>query len=229
MRAIAELPWDLGHLVERYGILTLIVLGESFVKVLSALASGAATVDVFVDAAGILVITCGVWWVYFDDVAGSRIKKKGPQWLIWIYAHLPLQLGITALAVGLKKATDFEWSQPAKAGYGALVAGSLALVLVSVAVIDSVTERRQAELDDRTRINARWTSALVLVVVAVASPSMSGGLFLAVVTGVVLAQVGFDMLVEPYRLPDYPRAPRRAGQVGRNRADTRGRRREAVG
>ena len=63
-------PIDFEHLGERYGLLTIIVLGESFVKVLGALVSEGDGVSLYLDAGAVLLITCGVWWVYFDDVAG---------------------------------------------------------------------------------------------------------------------------------------------------------------
>jgi inward rectifier potassium channel len=65
-------------------------------------------------------------------------------------------------------------------------------------MIDSVTERRQAELSDRARVNARWMSGVFLLVLAPAAGSMSGAMFLVMVTAVNVAQVVFDMAMAPF-------------------------------
>jgi inward rectifier potassium channel len=192
-------PIDFEHLGERYALLTLIVLGESFVKVLSALSTDGEGLAVYVQAGVLLSITCGLWWVYFDDVAGSHVRHGRGRWVIWLYAHLPVQIGITGVGVAIKKALHFTWDAPAPDKYRWMLAGFLALALLGVAAIDSVTERRTAEVSDRARVNVRWVSALVLLVLAPAGARMSGGLFLAIVTVLVVAQVVFDMMLAPWQ------------------------------
>lgn len=195
-------PIDWEHLSERYGLLTIIVLGESFVKVLTVLVTERAGLTLFIEGGFALLITCGVWWVYFDDVAGAKIRTEKGQWIVWLFAHIPLQIGVTALAIGIKKAIHFDWLQPAPEKYRWLLAGALALVYFSVAAIDSVSERRQAELSDRARINARWMSGLLLLVMAPAGRTMSGGAFLIMVSAVNVAQVIFDMMIAPQEQND---------------------------
>ena len=90
-----------------------------------------------------------------DDVAGSRIRARPVAALIWVYSHLPLAIAVTGSGVAIKKAVAFAPDAPAPDAYRWLVSSMLALALLSVAVIDSVTERRQAELSDRARVNAR--------------------------------------------------------------------------
>lgn len=219
-RALADrFPIDFEHLGERFALLTLIVLGESFVKVLGSVADERAGFGVYASATVLLVITCGIWWVYFDDVAGTEIRKGPGQWIIWLYAHLPLQVGVTAAGVSLKKAIHFGWDEPAAEGYRWLLAGSLALVYSSVAAIDAVTERRQAELSDRARVNARWTSALLLLVLAPAGRAMSGNLLLSIVTLIAIAHVVFDMMMAPFEESAHAElGTRTSGEAARARA-----------
>jgi len=198
-----RLPIDFEHLAERYGLLTIIVLGESFVKVLGVLVAEGAGVSLYLEGGVTLLITCGLWWIYFDDVAGARIHKGPFQWIVWLYAHIPLQIAVTASGVAIKKAVRFGWDVPAPAKYRWLLAGAVALVLISVSIIDSVTERKHAHLSDRARINARWLSGVVVLLLAPAGRGMSGGLFLVLVMGVVLAQVVFDMMMAPFEQSDH--------------------------
>lgn len=194
-----ESPIDLEHLSERYGLLTIIVLGESFVKVLSYLTEeGHGTDPVYLLKGGLnLLITCCIWWIYFDDVAGSKIRPGRGNWIVWLYGHIPLAVGATAVGVAVKKAISFRFDEVPPTKYGWLLAGALAVTFLSVAIIDSVTERKQAELSDRTRVNVRVASAFVLLLIAQVGRSMTAGVFLGVVAAVCVAQVLFDMLMAP--------------------------------
>ena len=197
-RALAEeFPGDNEHLSERFGLLTLIVLGESFVKVLSELTGDGAELHLLFQAFLLLLLTCCIWWIYFDDVAGSTIRGKRFTPIIWLYAHIPLQMSITTTGIGIKKAVFFELSNPAPDKYRWLLAGSLALTFFSVALIDSVTERHQAELSDKARVYSRFFAGLLVLLLAPAGSAMSGELFLILITVISVAQVIFDMMMAP--------------------------------
>ncbi len=193
-----QFPIDMEHLSERYGLLTIIVLGESFVKVLSHLTDnhGPETEYLLKGCFG-LMITCCIWWLYFDDVAGAKVREQRGAWIVWLYGHLPLTMAITAAGVAVKKTLVFDFSLPADDAYRWLVAATLALTFFSVGIVDSVTERRQAELSDRARVNVRLFSALAILLLGQIGASMSAGLFLALVAILCLAQVVFDMMMSP--------------------------------
>lgn len=195
-----EWPIDQEHLSERYGLLTIIVLGESFVKVLSYLAASEHGLDVPYLMKGCfnLLITCSIWWIYFDDVAGAHIKKGAGSWVVWFYGHLPLAVGITGVGVAVKWAIKYDLSSYPDAKSYWLLAGTLALTFMSVAIIDSVTERKQAELSDRQRVNVRVLSSAVLLIIAQVGTSMTSGVFLALVAAVCVAQVLFDIVMSPF-------------------------------
>ena len=98
-RQIARAPIHANHLVERFGLFTLIVLGESVISV----AQDAAEVDwtaatVAAAVAGFLGVA-GLWWLYFDRIEEGTVRSvlRG---LIWNYAHLPLLAGLVSVAVG---------------------------------------------------------------------------------------------------------------------------------
>ena len=219
-RALADAyPLDFEHLGERYGLLTIIVLGESFVKVLSSLIEAEAGMDLYLQSGIVLLITCSIWWVYFDDVAGSHIRHQRGGWIVWLYGHIPLQIAITAVGVAVKKAVTFDFTEPAAAKYRWLLAGAIAAVFLSVAVIDSVTERRQAELSDRARVNARIFSGLIMLVLAPAGGTMTGGAFLLLVTALCLSQVIFDMMMAPFEAAEHEEIGHRpTAELDRERA-----------
>ena len=92
------------HLAERFGLFTIIVLGEvvlsSTVAVREALDADGATVSLLVVAISGLVIAFGVWWAYFarNDVPPFD-RFHGA--FIWGYAHLPIFGGLAAFGAGV--------------------------------------------------------------------------------------------------------------------------------
>src|SRR5206468_4958677 len=83
---------DEHHLMERLGAFTIIVCGESFVKVAIAVSGNSVDgVDV-VALAFQFVLTFALWASYFEDIphAGLDQRRAGP----WLACHLVAQLGI---------------------------------------------------------------------------------------------------------------------------------------
>jgi low temperature requirement protein LtrA len=101
-----------GHFAERFGLIMIIVLGESIV----AIGAGLGAIDLGLGevAAAILGVAVigSLWWAYFDVVAPvaeerlreaegderTRLAMDG-----YAYLHLPLIAGVVLLALGLKK------------------------------------------------------------------------------------------------------------------------------
>lgn len=191
-------PPDAAHLAERYGLLTIIVLGESFVKVLTDLAGtkGAANWGTAGLGGLALLITCSVWWIYFDDVVHSRIRRKAGARFLWLYAHLPLAIGITALGVGIKKAVGADPEVSFEAARW-LLTGSLALVYLSVAVLDWATERDMSRLDDMARVWMRVGSAVAVLSVGLVGDLISNWVSLCLIAVLCVAQVIADLAIAP--------------------------------
>ncbi len=101
-------PPDALHLPERFGLFTLILLGESVVAVMQGMESQeswppeAALAAVLGMAAPFLIC----WW-YFERAAGRaqyvRTHRDAVRFHAWSYAHFPLCLGIVVLGVGIQR------------------------------------------------------------------------------------------------------------------------------
>ncbi|HEV2873179.1 MAG TPA: low temperature requirement protein A, partial [Actinomycetota bacterium] len=144
-RQIVKAPVHASHLIERFGLFTLIVLGESVISV----AQGAAKVEdwtagtLAAAVGGFLAVVC-LWWLYFDRIDDGAVRSvlRG---LIWNYAHLPLLAGLVSVAVGTEYAVreaaegQLERSTTVALGGGAALY-LLATVLIGLAV-RSVTGR----------------------------------------------------------------------------------------
>ena len=93
-------PPHASHLPERFGLFTLILLGEAMVAIMKGVQHQP---EWSVSAAGTALsgigVMCTVWWAYFDgvDAAGHRPVRcaaDSRRLAAWSAAHVPLYLGV---------------------------------------------------------------------------------------------------------------------------------------
>lgn len=94
---------DAHHLAERAALLTLVVMGESFVKSALVMSTGSIGVYDVIALVVLFIILFGLFSAYFDDVPKAGIRPGALSGEMWLLAHLLLQLAIVALAVGVSK------------------------------------------------------------------------------------------------------------------------------
>jgi len=139
-RQIVKAPVQASHLVERFGLFTLIVLGESVISV----AQGAADVDwtaatLAAAVAGFLVVA-GLWWLYFDRIDDGAVRSvlRG---LVWNYTHLPLLAGLVSVAVGTEYAIREAATGTLDRTTTVALGGGTALYLLSTVVTGLAVRR----------------------------------------------------------------------------------------
>jgi low temperature requirement protein LtrA len=92
------------HIPERFGLFTIIVLGESISAVVRGLAGTQwESRAVAVAALGFGIGVC-VWWIYFRHLerAIGRVKLGSGQ--PYMYSHIPLLVGIVVMGTGIEHA-----------------------------------------------------------------------------------------------------------------------------
>jgi low temperature requirement protein LtrA len=126
----ARTTWHPHHILERYGLFTLIVLGESVLAATSALQSafgaGRSPAALLTVAAGGLVTVFSMWWLYFDS-AGGPAPTTTRSTIGWGYGHYLVFASAAAVGAGLSVAVDHAGRT---AGYA--VAVPVAVYLLSV-------------------------------------------------------------------------------------------------
>ena len=121
--------WHPHHIAERYGLFTIIVLGESVLAATVALqatiADGGWSADLLLTGAGSLLVLFSLWWFYFLKDAAQLLERRRDFAFFWGYGHFGVFASVAALGAGLEVAaadvgSDVEASTT-------LVAGSLAV------------------------------------------------------------------------------------------------------
>jgi low temperature requirement protein LtrA len=100
-------PPHLTHLPERFGLFTIIVIGEAVISVVYGIGRSVLTLTSGIAGLMGLLVAYALWWGYFEGARGAAalvLNESRHTWRYqqWLYSHLPLLMGITATAVGVK-------------------------------------------------------------------------------------------------------------------------------
>ena len=158
------------HIEERYGLFTLIVLGESIladtVGFQAAVDEGGLTTRLL--ALGVSGrVAFGAWWIYFDHP--GHLTPTPAQSFRWGYAHVIVFASLAALGAGIHVATD------ALTGHGQTriaalsVALPLAGYLLGLATIMTITGTPVLS----GFVVPKLAGAVVLIVLGITAPVMA--------------------------------------------------------
>ena len=147
-RRIERIPIGGSHIPERVGLLTTIVFGETVLAVVVGTEHsswGFATGGI---AALGFTIAASLWWIYYDYLDTSLVRGTVRAGQVYLYAHLPLLVGLTALGPAVKLAIGGDaGDRPAR-----IAAVGVTAVLASLAVLHLATSRSGRDTDAWLRI-----------------------------------------------------------------------------
>ncbi|MGH8923270.1 MAG: low temperature requirement protein A [Acidimicrobiia bacterium] len=144
-RQQARVPLDVSHLPERFGLFTILVLGEAITALVAGLAHANWSFPHAATAAMGIGIATSVWWMYFDNTSGSVVRRSAAvrrTWrpTAWIYTHFVLAAALAALGVGLEVAVAEAGGEPMPTAarwllVGAVVVGFASMALIQIAAV----------------------------------------------------------------------------------------------
>lgn len=182
------------HFAERYGLMVIIALGESFVAIGYAAAESVMTWYVLLAAALTAVTGIGLYWAYFDvlapaaehalvsrqGVAQVRVARDG-----YSYLHLPFVGGIVFTAIGIAKVNEAVADGGAGAPLPVEVRVCLLAGVATALTADAVFRLRSGTAASPVRLLATVV-LLAAIPLTAGAPAVSGLLALA---GTLLALV----------------------------------------
>lgn len=142
-----HVPPHAEHFPERYGLFTIILLGEFIAEVMRGIGSQEYwSLPAAATAFGGMAFAFFLRWLYFDGAAGASERhihtpEQARRFHVWNYAHLPLFLGLGVTGVGMKHLIALQEGQRLHHREAVIFAASLAATMASLAVIGFVSER----------------------------------------------------------------------------------------
>jgi low temperature requirement protein LtrA len=120
-------------MVERFGLFTIIVLGEVVIGVVDGLSHAEQDPLTFAVGGLGLIIGFGFWWTYFDVIGRRLPRPTGPAVADWIVAHFPIALAIAGAGAGMVSLLEHAHETVTPAPTAWLLSGAVAIGLVGVA------------------------------------------------------------------------------------------------
>jgi low temperature requirement protein LtrA len=148
-RHTRTLPPHAEHLPERFGLFTLILLGESIVAIMKGIqAQPDWTVPAAASAFLGIILIFGFWWGYFEGAGAAterhiESRRDARVFEIWNYAHLPLYLGLTLTAVGIEHIVMTGAVVRLHDEEAWILTGSTACVIAALTVLAGTSQRRR--------------------------------------------------------------------------------------
>ncbi|MFW2340701.1 MAG: low temperature requirement protein A [Acidimicrobiia bacterium] len=119
-------------MVERFGLFTIIVLGEVVVGVVNGLSEVDRTAEAIATGLLGLMLGFGFWWTYFDYVGRRMPRDHRPSWGRWMIGHLPVAMAIAAAGAAMVSLVEHAGDVRAPYATAWLLSGSVAVLLVAL-------------------------------------------------------------------------------------------------
>jgi low temperature requirement protein LtrA len=198
----AELPGPpVKHLftLHRFGELTIIVLGEFFIKLVASSAGRELAVVNYFIGACLLAISVSLWWLYFDHLEHANLAKAGSHVQTWAYAHYPFMMAITAYGVVGNKIFATLPRQPLDDTKRLLFTATLATAVLAYGIIEWASKEKEEPLARSPQPWIRLGGAAALLAVGLLGSSLNVGWLVALVAAILLIQVGLDVMLRLQR------------------------------
>jgi low temperature requirement protein LtrA len=172
-------------LIERFGTLTIIVLGETLTGVVAGLAGepiSALTLTVGLVA---VVVGFGAWWTYFDFAGQRRPRPKPAATLRWMFGHLPLTAAIATMGAAMVSLVHHAHDGRTPAATAWMLCAGCAVVLCATMLVAASLQAWQS--DRSLYVPLARTCAAVAVTCLAVGAARPAPLILVVVLVLLLA------------------------------------------
>jgi low temperature requirement protein LtrA len=132
-------------LIERFGTIIIIVLGETLTGVVSGLASqpiSAVTLSVGLVA---VVVGFGAWWTYFDFAGQRHPRPTQPATMQWMLSHLPLTAAIAAMGAAMVSLVDHAHDVRTPVATAWVLCAGAAVVLCTTMLVSGSLQARERD------------------------------------------------------------------------------------
>ena len=187
-RLLRDAPVDRRHLPERFGLLTLIVLGESVLAVVFGVSTVSWDVGSAAAAAAGFIVAAALWWIYFDFLDEGALTARGIfGGLTYTYMNYFVVAGLTALGAGVKLAVLAAGGDHHYDDTSWVLCAGLALTMVGLGVIQLVAGTVVIDTDVVLRL---LTAAIALVLIPLGLSPLS---VVSIFAAVLVAQVVYEL------------------------------------
>jgi low temperature requirement protein LtrA len=196
LRGVPELvmpPAKHHYMMHRFGELTIIVLGEFFIKLATTTELRELSAANLYFGLCLLGISVSIWWLYFDHLKHAGLTTPGSRIGFWIYSHYPFLATIIAYGVVGQKIFTTTPGAPLTQAQQLMFTTALAIALLAYGAIEWASREKAEPLYRRPQPWVRVGSAAGLLALGIWGGTVNAGLLVSMVVAIFLFQVGLDV------------------------------------
>ena len=188
VRAAVERTFDVSHIPERYGLFTIIVLGEAIIAVARSMSEAQWTPEAVTAAIAGFAIAVVIWWAYFAHPHAELLERGRLASFIWGYGHIVVWMGIAITGVGIELAIEAAAAGHALSdGERLILCGGPALYLTAMALLRSAGAGHFTDRVVVTRLATAVAFVVIWLVGGALSPQAVAVLMAVIAVGAGIA------------------------------------------
>ena len=186
-------PVKTDYVLDRFGVLAIIVLGEFFLKAALGAAERESYLLTSFYGLGLLVISVGIWWLYFDHLDHSSLTGGNARSRFWIDLHYPFLAALAAYGVAGTKVLALAPGEALTDEKRLLLCSALVVVLLADAGLEWAAPERIEEMARKPQVWPRLAAAVILAVLALWGGGLGAPLLVAIIALIIIALVALDI------------------------------------
>lgn len=194
---IKNVPAQVSHMDERFGLFVILVLGEAVISVATGVSDTNWRVPALLTGFAGFLAAAGMWWIYFVRADASVINQAlhgGKRDLllsyVYGYSHFFVFAGVTAAGVGIQTAIQAAPDGALSAADRAILAGGVATFLLGATALQWAAPRSLSA----PVLGARLAGVLGCVLLALAGRGLSPPVLTALVVLVLVGVITFEAM-----------------------------------
>ena len=101
-KCLEKVPTNTAHLLERFGLFSIILFGEALVSTLVVIQPKQGNWDSISFAIISFILIISMWWQYFDNMEKKLDKSRQTSGQIIIYGHLFILMSLSMVAASIR-------------------------------------------------------------------------------------------------------------------------------
>jgi len=179
--------------LNRFGEVTIIVLGEFFIKLVTSSAGRELTLINYLIGAFLLSISVSFWWLYFDHLEHASLAQAGTRLRFWTYSHYPFLAAIVAYGVVGNKIFAVAPRAPLDDPERLLFTIALAIAVLAYGIIEWASKEKDEPLSRSPQPWIRLAGAAALLALGFFGVTLNVGWLVTLAFAILLLQVGLDI------------------------------------
>ena len=190
---IREVPVQVSHMDERFGLFVIIVLGEAIIAVATALSDIQWQWQETLTAISGFIAAISLWWLYFESADNSVInqalrsnqKRVLLRSYVYGYSHVLVFAGIVASGVGIQSAIESVEAGTLTVAARTVLCGGISLYLLGLSAVQWATPRSLSKRILVGRVLAAIACALLIGLGDFLAPVVLMGLLAIILVGAI--------------------------------------------